>query len=570
MTAENAWGRFRTWRHERPFWAGLFLVLSGLEMFLSANMALDNIKIHIGPQGFLSYLIPVLLLVSGLLIWFSPAQRLFYGVVGTLTALYSFIGLNLGGWFVGMLLGIVGGALAIAWGPPRPSAAAEEAGPEETSPHGTPPQGTPLHQTPLHDSGPPTMEFPAVVSDPTIVPGMEPGTASDPADQEPGHPSAHRSAPGPEPQPAPQPADRPGHRSASRKALILIAPLALATAVVAGGNLPADAAPQCPEGLPSITATPSPSPSSKAAKASAAATAKAKPSSSAAKSSSRAASAKPSPSKAGAKTGTENSTDSGTDSATGSGRDSGTDDNDTGIPILDGIGDALEDIGDGLNDIFHPGQAAPSPSVAAPPAPSSAAPSSAARPSASPSSVAPSSAGATAAVPSQSSPSSASPAPSRKPEEIPCLGARQEGLVAEADGIPLAGAKPGILKTKSLTMYNSTYEGVVDVPTRNGPIKSLFFSMDKAVNKPFSLEIAEPNGATTLIKSGELTTDGNVEFYSPKFTGKLFGLIPVTFSPEQPPPLTLPILWFTDVTIDLAYVQCDVLTAKPISISELP
>ncbi|BAL90172.1 hypothetical protein AMIS_49520 [Actinoplanes missouriensis 431] len=490
VTAENMWGRFRAWRRGRPYWAGFFLVLSGLEMFLSANMALDNIEIHIGPQGFLSYLIPVLMLVSGLLVWFSPAQRLFYGVVGTLTALYSFIGLNLGGWFVGMLLGIVGGALAIAWSPSAP----ENRPPEE----------------PVHDSGPPTAEIPAVVSDPTIVPGIGAG----PQDGDPQH--------------------RPAHRSAHRKAL-LIAPLALAAAVVAGGNVPADAAPECPEGLPSITTTPSRSvsPPAKAAqrkapKASQSSTATARPSASS-------ASAAPSP------------------SATGE------DDDDTGFPILDGIGDALEDIGDGLNDIFNPGQAAPSPSpspsVAAPPAPSSAAPSSA---------------GPSTVVPSQAPGSSASPTPSRKPDEIPCLGARQEGLVAESDGIPRAGVKPGILRTKSLTMYNSTYEGVVDVPTANGPITSLFFSMDKAVNKPFSLEIAEPNGATTLIKSGELTTDGNVEFYSPKFTGKLFGLIPVTFSPEQPPPLTLPVLWFTDVTIDLAYVQCDVLTAKPISISELP
>ncbi|MEU8239527.1 DUF6114 domain-containing protein [Actinoplanes missouriensis] len=496
MTAENVWGRFRAWRRGRPYWAGFFLVLSGLEMFLSANMALDNIEIHIGPQGFLSYLIPVLMLVSGLLVWFSPAQRLFYGVVGTLTALYSFIGLNLGGWFAGMLLGIVGGALAIAWSPPvLPSRPPEE---------------------PVHDSGPPTAEIPAVVSDPTIVPGIGAGAQ----DGDPRH--------------------RPAHRSAHRKALILIAPLALAAAVVAGGTMPADAAPECPEGLPSITATPSRSvsPPAKAAqrkapKGSKSATAKAsKPAAAKATPSSSATAAGPSP------------------SATG-------EDDDTGFPILDGIGDALEEIGDGLNDIFNPGQAAPSPSpsVAASPAPSSAAPSSA---------------GPSTAVPSHAPGSSASPTPSRKPDEIPCLGARQEGLVAESDGIPRAGVKPGILKTKSLTMYNSTYEGVVDVPTANGPIRSLFFSMDKAVNKPFSLEIAEPGGATTLIKSGELTTDGNVEFYSPKFTGKLFGLIPVTFSPEQPPPLTLPVLWFTDVTIDLAYVQCDVLTAEPISISELP
>jgi hypothetical protein len=117
-------------------------------------------------------------------------------------------------------------------------------------------------------------------------------------------------------------------------------------------------------------------------------------------------------------------------------------------------------------------------------------------------------------------------------------------------------------------MYNSSYDGVAEVPTGNGPIKSLKFTMDKVVNKPFTLTIDEPGNATTVIESGELILDGNVEFYSPTFKGKLFGLIPVTFTPESPPPLTLPVLWFTDVTLDLAYVRSDVLTAKPLDIAE--
>jgi hypothetical protein len=60
-----------------------------------------------------------------------------------------------------------------------------------------------------------------------------------------------------------------------------------------------------------------------------------------------------------------------------------------------------------------------------------------------------------------------------------------------------------------------------------------------------------------------------VRFYTPKFQGKLFGLIPVTFTPESPPPLTLPVLWFTDVKIQLAFVRCDTLTADPLDVREL-
>ena len=118
-------------------------------------------------------------------------------------------------------------------------------------------------------------------------------------------------------------------------------------------------------------------------------------------------------------------------------------------------------------------------------------------------------------------------------------------------------------------MVNSTYDGVVDLPTRTGTtIKALKFSMDKAVNEGFTLTIDESNGADTVIRSDVLTTDRNVRFYSPRFQGKLFGLIPVTFTPDQPPPLTLPKLSFTDVTIQLAYVRCDTLTGKPLAITE--
>ncbi|MEU4425384.1 DUF6114 domain-containing protein [Actinoplanes sp. NPDC024001] len=463
MATESFWVRFGRWRRGRPFWGGLLLVLSGLEMFLSANMQLDNIEIHIGPQGFLSYLLPTIMLVCGVLAWVSPAQRLFYGIVGTLTALYSFVGLNLGGWFAGMILGIVGGALAIAWGPAA-APPIDDAGP------------------PAGESGPdrvdePTAEIRPAVSDSTIVPGLDP----DPK--------------------------RPLHR----KAFMLILPLAVAGGV-AVANVPAADAAECPEGLPSRTVSATP------------ATSKAKPKP-------RRSSATPSaPVSATPAPSTSPSAQSG-----------------TGNPILDGIGEGIGDVVEGIGDLLGIGgdnNATPTPS------PTSAAP---AAPSVQPPSVRPSSV----------RPSSARPAkPSRSAEEIPCLGARQEGLVAEADGLPRVGLKPGLMKVGSLTMYNSTYEGVTELPTRQGSIRALRFVMDKAVNKPFSLQIG-----TTLIKSNELITDGNVEFYSPRFTGKLFGLIPVTFTPEQPPPLTLPVLWFTDVTIDLAYVQCDVLTADPIDIT---
>ncbi|GLY08344.1 DUF6114 domain-containing protein [Actinoplanes sp. NBRC 101535] len=509
------WHRFARWRRGRPFWGGLLLLTSGLEMFLSANMSVANMDVHIGPQGFLSYLLPSIMLVCGALTWLSPAQRHFYGIVGVLTALYSFIGLNLGGWIAGMLLGIVGGALAIAWGPAR------------VTPAVPPPPAAPEPG----DPGPAILEPDLFSPGPDSSPGFGPGEKT----------AEIRPAAAPPVIPGPDPGPGQGHWR--RTALVLIAPVVVATTVLVAGDRPAGAA-ECPEGLPSRTSTPSSSASpSRPAPASPTASASPPPASA---STSVPASASP------------------TVSAAPDGEN----------PILDGIGDVLDGVGDllGIGD-----EETPSPEASISTSASASA-SASASPDVTPASERPSSPGTSAATPATSVTGSAASSPpasapastsaSASPEEIPCLGARQEGLLADGDTPPRAGAEPGLMKTDSLTMYDSSYDGVVDVPTEDGSIRSLKFTMDRAVNTPFSLEIAEPGGGTTLITSSELTIDGNVEFYTSRFTGKLFGLIPVVFTPDQPPPLTLPVLWFTDTTIDLVYVHSDELTADPLTIRE--
>ncbi|MET8361729.1 DUF6114 domain-containing protein [Micromonospora sp. NPDC005171] len=117
----QAWRLFRRWQRSRPFWGGLLIALAGLEMFASTRMTLNGLSFHSGATGLLSLLIPIILVTCGLLLWFTPAQRLFYSVVAAVTAVYSLIGLNLGGFFVGLLLGIVGSALAFAWTPIHPT-----------------------------------------------------------------------------------------------------------------------------------------------------------------------------------------------------------------------------------------------------------------------------------------------------------------------------------------------------------------------------------------------------------------------------------------------------------------
>ncbi|MBR8741171.1 DUF6114 domain-containing protein [Nocardiopsis sp. MG754419] len=115
------WGRFRGWRRTRPFWGGVLLVAAGIELLVapaaqSLILPIDLI-IYAGVAGVSGTLIGVLLIVIGVLSWLQPAQHTFFGVVGLLLSLASFVTSNFGGFVIGMLLGIIGGALVFAWGP---------------------------------------------------------------------------------------------------------------------------------------------------------------------------------------------------------------------------------------------------------------------------------------------------------------------------------------------------------------------------------------------------------------------------------------------------------------------
>lgn len=69
-----------------------------------------------------------------------------------------------------------------------------------------------------------------------------------------------------------------------------------------------------------------------------------------------------------------------------------------------------------------------------------------------------------------------------------------------------------------------------------------------------------PGDETTSLKSSALTVQGRVKFYASRFHGTLIG-IPLTFTPDHPPPITSPDMVFSDPDIQLVFVDCDVLTA---------
>jgi hypothetical protein len=116
LTPGSIWRAWRHWRRTRPFWGGLLILLGGAEILLSERLPI-RILLHIGPEGVAGFLIPIVMIVCGFLLWFNPSQRLFYAIVAVLLSLGSWITSNLGGFIIGMLLGVVGASLAFGWTP---------------------------------------------------------------------------------------------------------------------------------------------------------------------------------------------------------------------------------------------------------------------------------------------------------------------------------------------------------------------------------------------------------------------------------------------------------------------
>ncbi|WP_406184934.1 DUF6114 domain-containing protein [Streptomyces sp. NBC_01006] len=131
--ADDAWltavyHRFHAWSGGRPFWAGLFTLIGGVPIayFPYADLRLGNVTIAMATTaGAGSLIIGILLITLGLALWFQQGIRVFAGVASILLALVSLPVSNLGGFFLGFLFALVGGALALSWAPGKPEGAAQ-------------------------------------------------------------------------------------------------------------------------------------------------------------------------------------------------------------------------------------------------------------------------------------------------------------------------------------------------------------------------------------------------------------------------------------------------------------
>lgn len=122
---------FRGWRGQRPFWGGLLTLLAGVPIMYIPyqNLTVGSLTIRMSTTaGAGSLIIGVLLVVLGLTMWFQPQSRVFAGIAAILLALVSLVVSNFGAFLIGFLLGLIGGALGVAWMPGKAVAAPDALG----------------------------------------------------------------------------------------------------------------------------------------------------------------------------------------------------------------------------------------------------------------------------------------------------------------------------------------------------------------------------------------------------------------------------------------------------------
>ncbi|MFD8609844.1 hypothetical protein [Streptomyces sp. NPDC059631] len=151
--------------------------------------------------------------------------------------------------------------------------------------------------------------------------------------------------------------------------------------------------------------------------------------------------------------------------------------------------------------------------------------------------------------PSTSAGASESPAPA----DCPAAATDDQGGVDNKT--PLAD-DPWYLDASSLLLKGASYKGVVEVRTANGTVKKVLKYVissgtdigdlhqtvkDKDAGKTYHVQAAK--GSTSTIR------DGDTVMYTESLSGNLLGLIPVTFSPDNPPPLDIPLIYFTKVHV---------------------
>ena len=116
--------RFKNWRARRPFWGATLCILSGL-IILWVPAKLYELAVAPGSILFVGFFLGGLTLLMGVLSYIMPRLSTLLGVLAIFASVLSIMG-ALGGFFIGTILGIIGGSMLIAWKPEIASNESEE------------------------------------------------------------------------------------------------------------------------------------------------------------------------------------------------------------------------------------------------------------------------------------------------------------------------------------------------------------------------------------------------------------------------------------------------------------
>ncbi|WP_246234287.1 hypothetical protein [Streptomyces boluensis] len=137
---------------------------------------------------------------------------------------------------------------------------------------------------------------------------------------------------------------------------------------------------------------------------------------------------------------------------------------------------------------------------------------------------------------------------------FPCVVEKKVDGDSETPPAPIP-EDPWHLEASSLLLKGADYQGVVNLKTPSGKTKQVLkYVISKGTDIGDLHQTVEgPGGETYHIRSAKGATstirNGETIMYTEKISGHLFGLIPITFDPEHPPPLNIPTIYFTNVEV---------------------
>lgn len=115
-TFRKAWQAFSRFRKTRPFWGAIILAWGGWFVMKPALGSFVTMT-SLGSGGAVVYILGGGMMAAALVSLFVPAQRHFPALMAAIFSVASLPMANLGGWLIGMVLGILGSGLVFAWTP---------------------------------------------------------------------------------------------------------------------------------------------------------------------------------------------------------------------------------------------------------------------------------------------------------------------------------------------------------------------------------------------------------------------------------------------------------------------